>query len=229
MGCGLAGQTHTVRRVGPCASEFGYGNGFRYRIQAWRHGILVPGGANWSREEKFTFPARPGVVVLRRPMLCPYCQTDNDKVIDSRSSDAGKVIRRRRECLGCAKRFTTYERVEELSKLIVIKRDGSRVPFNRDNILRGIQSACGKRPISENIRVGMVDQIEEFVHRNYDREVPTSVIGELVCAKLRDADEVAYIRFASEYHQFKDVGELVASVRELTMRVKDVKGQDKLF
>ena len=92
-----------------------------------------------------------------------------------------------------------------------------------------VKAACGKRPISENLRVAIVDQIEEHVHRNFDREVPTSVIGELVCTKLRDIDEVAYIRFASEYHQFKDVGELVASVRELTMRVKDVKGQDKLF
>jgi len=162
-------------------------------------------------------------------MHCPYCQTDNDKVIDSRSSDAGKVIRRRRECLGCSKRFTTYERVEELSKLFVIKRDGSRVPFNRDNIIRGIQAACGKRPISEIVRLSIVDQIEEHLHRTFDREVPSKMIGELVCAKLRDVDEVAFIRFASEYHQFKDVGELVASVRELTNRVKDVKGQDKLF
>lgn len=162
-------------------------------------------------------------------MHCPYCQTDNDKVIDSRSSDAGKVIRRRRECLGCSKRFTTYERVEELSKLFVIKRDGSRVPFDRDNIIRGIQAACGKRPISEIVRLSIVGQIEEHVHRTFDREVPSKMIGELVCAKLRDVDEVAFIRFASEYHQFKDVGELVASVRELTNRVKDVKGQDKLF
>ena len=162
-------------------------------------------------------------------MHCPYCQVDNDKVIDSRSSDAGKVIRRRRECLACSKRFTTYERVEELSKLFVIKRDGARVPFNRDNIVRGIQAACGKRPISELVRLSIVDQIEEHLHRTFDREVPSKVIGELVCTKLRDVDEVAFIRFASEYHQFKDVGELVASVRELTNLVKDVKGQDKLF
>jgi transcriptional repressor NrdR len=162
-------------------------------------------------------------------VVCPYCNANDDKVIDSRASEGGKVIRRRRQCLKCKKRFTTYERVEELTRLTVIKRDGSRVPFSRDNILRGIQAACGKRPIPEPDRQRAVDEIEEEVYRIYEREVPSHEIGQLVCDKLRDLDEVAYIRFASEHRRFSDLGEVEKEVRELKSRVKDAKEQARLF
>jgi len=162
-------------------------------------------------------------------VICPYCGHNDDKVIDSRASDAGKVIRRRRQCLKCAKRFTSYERVEETSRVLVVKRDGTRVPFNRENIVRGVQAACGKRPIPEEAKSRLVDEVEETVHREYEREVPSRAIGELVCEKLRHLDEVAYIRFASEYHRFKDLGEMAQEMAELKERVKDGKEQARLF
>lgn len=162
-------------------------------------------------------------------MLCPYCGADNDRVIDSRSSDGGKVIRRRRECLGCAKRFTTYERVEQTHRLMVVKRDGTHQPFSRENILRGVQAACGKRPITEERKVALVDEVEEEVHKEFDREVPSSEIGERVMAKLRDVDEVAWVRFASEYYQFKSVRELKEQLNLLDAMVRDVKDQQRLF
>lgn len=163
------------------------------------------------------------------PVICPFCAHNDDKVIDSRASDAGRVIRRRRQCLACNRRFTTYERVEELARLTVVKRDGSRVPFNRDNILRGISNACGKRPISDEIKLRIVEEIEELLYREFEREVPSMAIGTLVCDKLRDLDEVAYIRYASEYHRFKDLGEMAQEMAELRERVRDVKDQQKLF
>lgn len=162
-------------------------------------------------------------------MQCPYCSKDDDKVIDSRSSDAGKVIRRRRECLACNRRFTTYERVEQTHRLMVVKRDGTHQPFNRDNILRGVQAACGKRPIPEETKQRLVDDVEEELHREFDREVSSQTIGERVMAKLRDLDEVAWVRFASEYYQFKSVAELKQQLNLLDGRVKDVKDQQKLF
>lgn len=162
-------------------------------------------------------------------MICPFCAKDNDKVIDSRASDAGKVIRRRRECLECARRFTTYERVEQTHRLMVVKRDGTRVPFHRDNIMRGVQAACGKRPIAEDVKERLVDLVEEEIHREHDREVESRQIGERVMVKLRDIDEVAYIRFASEYYRFSKVEDIMAQLQELTARVKDVKEQQKLF
>ncbi len=162
-------------------------------------------------------------------MLCPYCGADNDRVIDSRSSDGGKVIRRRRECLGCVKRFTTYERVEQTHRLMVVKRDGTHQPFSRENILRGVQAACGKRPITEERKVALVDEVEEEVHKEFDREVPSSEIGERVMAKLRDVDEVAWVRFASEYYQFKSVRELKEQLNLLDAMVRDVKDQQRLF
>lgn len=162
-------------------------------------------------------------------MQCPYCSKDDDKVIDSRSSDAGKVIRRRRECLACNRRFTTYERVEQTHRLMVVKRDGTHQPFNRDNILRGVQAACGKRPIAEETKQRLVDDIEEELHREFDREVSSQVVGERVMSKLRDLDEVAWVRFASEYYQFKSVAELKQQLNLLDGRVKDVKDQQRLF
>lgn len=162
-------------------------------------------------------------------MICPFCQHNDDKVIDSRPTDGAAAIRRRRECLKCGKRFTTFERVEEAAKIMVVKRDGTHVPFNRDSILRGVQSACGKRPISEESKQKLVSLVEESVYHDFEREVPSSEIGKRVCERLRVLDEVAYIRFASEYHRFKDVSELAAELQSMANRVKDVKDQAKLF
>lgn len=162
-------------------------------------------------------------------MICPYCNADQDRVIDSRASDAGRSIRRRRECLACERRFTTYERVEQTTRLVVVKRDGTREPFNRDNVARGVLAACGKRAIAEEVKQRLVDEVEDELHREHDREVDSRVIGERVMAKLRDIDEVAYIRFASEYYQFRSVEELKQQLALLDARVKDVKDQQKLF
>lgn len=162
-------------------------------------------------------------------VICPYCTRDNDKVIDSRASEAGRVIRRRRECLECHKRYTTYERVEQTARLVVVKRDGARSPFFTENILRSIQAACGKRPISEEAKRRLAEEVEEEVHREFEREVQSRAIGERVMAKLRELDEVAYIRYASEYHRFASVEELRQELDELSSRVKDVKEQTRLF
>ncbi|MFZ4573666.1 MAG: transcriptional regulator NrdR [Phycisphaerales bacterium] len=162
-------------------------------------------------------------------MLCPYCSEDNDKVIDSRASEGGRVIRRRRECLACARRFTTYERVEQTTRLVVMKRDGTRQPFNRDNIMRGIQAACGKRSLTEEAKAKLVDEIEDELHREFDREVPSGTVGERVMRRLRDLDEVAWVRFASEYYKFKSVDELRKQLELLDERVRDVKNQTRLF
>ena len=162
-------------------------------------------------------------------MLCPYCSADNDKVIDSRASEGGRVIRRRRECIECTRRFTTYERVEQTTRLVVIKRDGTRQPFNRENIMRGLQSACGKRSLTEEATLRLVDEVEEELHREFDREVPSQTVGERVMRKLRDLDEVAWVRFASEYYKFKSVDELRRQLELLDERVRDVKNQTRLF
>ena len=162
-------------------------------------------------------------------MICPFCNANDDRVIDSRSTDAGKVVRRRRVCNVCDKRFTTYERVEETARLVVIKRDGSRVPFEREKALRGVQMACGKRPIPEAAKIALVDAVEEEVHQEYDREVESAVIGLKVMARLRDLDEVAYVRFASEHYQFRNAGDISRQIEELRSRVRDVKDQRPLF
>lgn len=162
-------------------------------------------------------------------MICPYCGRDHDRVIDSRSSEGGHVVRRRRQCEECHKRFTTYERVEETNRLVVVKRDGTRVPFSRENILKGVQAACGKRAVAEEAKTRLVDEVEEEIHRTYDREVDSRRIGELVASKLRDLDEIAYVRFASEYYQFRNVGDIMSQLEELSARVKDVREQGKLF
>ncbi|MBX3384350.1 MAG: transcriptional regulator NrdR [Phycisphaeraceae bacterium] len=162
-------------------------------------------------------------------MQCPFCEANNDKVIDSRESDAGKAVRRRRECTGCGRRFTTYERVEQTARLVVLKRDGTHSPFNRENIIRGVQAACGKRAVPEEAKERLVADIEEELHREFEREVPSSVIGERVMRRLRDLDEVAYIRYASEYRMFRNVEELRKELDELERRIKDVKDQQPLF
>lgn len=162
-------------------------------------------------------------------LICPYCETNEDKVIDSRASEGGRVIRRRRECLSCKKRFTTYERVEQSTKLLVVKRDGAREPFDRDKISGSIHSACGKRKIAAQTLQRIIDEIEDDLHRRHDREVESRAIGEHVMVKLKDTDEVAYIRFASEYYQFRNVDDITRQIEELNARIKDVKNQQTLF
>ena len=140
-------------------------------------------------------------------MKCPYCSFEESKVIDSRPTDEGERIRRRRECLNCQKRFTTYEIIESLP-IIVIKKDKSREPFNREKVLNGIMRACEKRPVSLDTIEKIVDDIEASISNSLDREVSTRKIGELIMDKLKNVDEVAYVRFASVYRQFKDINTL---------------------
>ncbi|MBM4099653.1 MAG: transcriptional repressor NrdR [Planctomycetes bacterium] len=162
-------------------------------------------------------------------MHCPYCARDKDKVIDSRPSDSGDAIRRRRECIACGKRFTTYERVERTERLMVVKRDGTRVPFNPDNIMRGISSACGKRPVPASEKERVVREVEEEMHREFEREVPSRAIGKRVAEKLRSVDHISYIRFASEYYQFSTVGEIQREIDDLADRPAPAPGHPDLF
>ncbi len=141
-------------------------------------------------------------------MRCPFCRVDNDRVIDSRAGDDGNIIRRRRECLGCKKRFTTYERVER-QLLTVVKKDGEREPFDRDKIKRGLAKACWKRPVSEEDIEGVVSALETELYGGLDGDVPSEVIGERLMDLLRRLDQVAFVRFASVYREFKDVRDFV--------------------
>jgi transcriptional repressor NrdR len=159
---------------------------------------------------------------------CPFCKEDNDKVVDSRSSDAGRVIRRRRECLLCERRFTTYEKIGESFKLYVVKKDNLRVPYEREKIIAGLQKACYKRPVSVEQIQQIADKVEEDIFKNFDKEVTSTFIGESVMKQLREVDNVAYIRFASVYRDFKDADDLIEEVRQV-IAVKDHTGQKKLF
>ena len=161
-------------------------------------------------------------------MRCPFCRENRDKVIDSRSSDAGRVIRRRRQCLACKKRFTTYEKIGGSFKLYVVKKDNSRVPYDRDKVIGGLQKACHKRPVSVERIQQIAETVEEDIFRNFDKEVSSAFIGESVMKHLRGADKVAYIRFASVYRDFKDAGELIEEVSEVIRDVEDT-GQPTLF
>ncbi len=147
-------------------------------------------------------------------MRCPYCGSLEDKVVDSRLSKDGRSIRRRRECLRCRERFTTYEYIEEVS-LMVIKSDGRREPFDRQKLLKGIRIACTKRPIPMDRLEQVVSEIESEIYNIADREISTKVIGEMVMAKLRELDEVAYVRFASVYRDFKDKNEFMEELKKL--------------
>ncbi|MBC8473434.1 MAG: transcriptional repressor NrdR [Candidatus Omnitrophica bacterium] len=147
-------------------------------------------------------------------MKCPFCGHKEDKVIDSRSSEEGRSIRRRRECLNCKRRFTTYENIEETS-LMVIKKDGRREPFDRKKILAGIQKACEKRPISMQEIEDLADKIEHTLQSKFEKEVDASQIGELLMELLYDLDEVAYVRFASVYRQFKDINQFMKELKGL--------------
>jgi len=162
-------------------------------------------------------------------MLCPFCEKDDDKVIDSRSADGGRTIRRRRVCNHCDRRFTTYERIEEAVKLTVIKRDGSRMPYARQKILSGLQGACYKRPVAAETLQQIVDEVEETLFRQYDKEVASEVIGRMVSEKLSHIDQVAYVRFASVYKRFGAAEDFLKEVQEVMSRPPEVKDQGKLF
>jgi transcriptional repressor NrdR len=152
-------------------------------------------------------------------MKCPFCSYTEDKVVDSRSTSEGSGVRRRRECLECGKRFTTYEYVEEVS-LMVIKRDGRRQPFDRQKIIAGIIRACEKRPVSMERMEEIVTQVERQIQKKPDREVPSTRIGELVMERLKALDDVAYVRFASVYRQFKDVGQFMEELKGILVKEK---------
>lgn len=147
-------------------------------------------------------------------MRCPYCGYEDDKVIDSRPTDEGSSIRRRRECSKCTRRFTTYEKVESLP-LMVIKKDKNRELFDRNKLLNGLMRACEKRPVSIHDLEKMVDEIESQLHNSLQREITTEEIGELVMFRLKNMDEVAYVRFASVYRQFKDINTFMDELRKL--------------
>ena len=147
-------------------------------------------------------------------MRCPYCGYKESKVVDSRPADEGSSIRRRRECLQCEKRFTTYETVESLP-MVVIKKDGSRQSFDRSKVLRGIQRSCEKRPVPVADMERMAMEIEQELQNSLEREVSTEAIGEKVMEKLKKADEVAYVRFAAVYRKFTDLGSFMEELTHL--------------
>ncbi|MFK7760219.1 MAG: transcriptional regulator NrdR [Phycisphaerales bacterium] len=162
-------------------------------------------------------------------MICPFCSHNQDKVIDSRSSEGGAVIRRRRHCLKCERRFTTYERVEPTGRLMVVKKDGARVAFSTDNIMRGVANACGKRPIAEGVKQKIAEVVEEELHSEFEREVPTLLIGERVMSKLRDVDKIAYIRFATEHLQLSTLEDIQRELDDLSARPSTSPDQASLF
>ncbi len=145
-------------------------------------------------------------------MRCPFCKEDRDRVVDSRSSEGGRVIRRRRQCLLCERRFTTYEKIGESFKLYVVKKDNSRAPYERDKIMAGLRKACYKRPVSAEQIQQIADKVEEDIFKECDKEVASSFVGDSVMRHLREIDKVAYIRFASVYRDFMDAGELIEEV-----------------
>ena len=147
-------------------------------------------------------------------MKCPYCETQDSKVLDSRPTEEGTAIRRRRECLACKRRFTTYEKIEGVS-IMVIKKDKGREPFDREKLMRGIVKACEKRPVSVEIMENMVSTIENIIQNSLDREITSTRIGDLVMEQLKGIDEVAYVRFASVYRQFKDINTFMQELRKL--------------
>jgi transcriptional repressor NrdR len=147
-------------------------------------------------------------------MKCPFCHVDNDRVIDSRTCEEGSAIRRRRECLACRRRYTTYERVERTT-VKVVKKDGIRVPFDRNRIKDGLEKACWKRPISDLQLEQIVSDIENHVEANFESEVESRYLGELVMQQLRELDKIAYVRFASVYRQFEDVQDFVEELKPM--------------
>jgi len=147
-------------------------------------------------------------------MKCPYCSSLESKVIDSRPTEDGHVIRRRRECIDCKQRFTTYEKVEEIP-MIIVKKDGNRESYNRMKVLNGIIRACEKRPVSMEQMERLIDHIESKLHSSMEKEISSEFIGELVMTGLKDLDEVSYVRFASVYRQFKDINTFINELTKL--------------
>ena len=153
-------------------------------------------------------------------MRCPFCQTDNDRVLDSRSSEEGYAIRRRRECIQCKRRYTTYERLEELA-IKVVKKDGIREPFSREKIRLGLARACWKRPLSDDQIDTVVAEIESDVYANFETEIETQQLGGMVMEHLGRLDQVAYVRFASVYREFKDVHDFVDELEPILKNRRD--------
>ncbi|HHY23171.1 MAG TPA: transcriptional repressor NrdR [Clostridiaceae bacterium] len=147
-------------------------------------------------------------------MKCPFCSFEEDKVIDSRQIDEGITIRRRRECLNCSRRFTTYEKIETIP-IMVIKKDKSRQPFSREKILNGLMRASEKRPVSITDLEGIVNEIESHIYNSTQKEITSKEIGEMVMTRLKDLDEVAYVRFASVYRQFTDLNTFMKELRKI--------------
>jgi transcriptional repressor NrdR len=162
-------------------------------------------------------------------MQCPFCGQDKDKVIDSRSSEGGRVVRRRRSCLACGRRFTTYERVEDTIRLTVVKKDNSREPYLREKMIAGLEKCCYKRPVSGGQIAAIVDAAEEQIFKAFDKEVPSSYIGDALAVRLRELDKIAYVRFASVYREFRDVGELIHEAEEVKRDPVVAPGQKNLF
>jgi transcriptional repressor NrdR len=147
-------------------------------------------------------------------MKCPYCEYLESKVIDSRPTDEGQAIRRRRECMSCGKRFTTYEKIEEVP-IVIVKKDGNRQTYDRNKLLNGILKACEKRPVSISTIEKIVDDIERSMSNTLEKEITSAEIGEMVMNKLKSIDEVAYVRFASVYRQFKDVNSFMEELKKI--------------
>ena len=160
-------------------------------------------------------------------MKCPFCKADNDRVVDSRASENGWAIRRRRECQSCGRRFTTYEKAEQEIRLRVVKKDGSRVAYDSNRLLEGLHRACHKRPVSEEAIQRTVREIEDEVVAKFDTEVPSSFLDEKVMEKLARLDQVAYVRFASVYREFKDVSEFVSEVQSMARKDSAGSGGEK--
>lgn len=150
-------------------------------------------------------------------MKCPYCGESRDRVVDSREVGGGATIRRRRQCAACERRFTSYERIEDIPYMVV-KNDGTREEFDRRKLLGGLDKACQKRPVPSRELIELVDAVEQQLHERSDREISTREIGEIVMHHLRDLDQVAYVRFASVYRKFEDIGEFFDELNELRRR-----------
>jgi transcriptional repressor NrdR len=153
-------------------------------------------------------------------MRCPFCSHVEDKVVDSRESKEGEVIRRRRECLKCGKRFTSYERIDQIPHMVV-KKDGRRERFDREKVMAGLLKACEKRPVSTKALESVADKIEAMVQETPEREMPTQQVGEFLMQSLRDVDKVAFVRFASVYRDFKDVDQFMATLKGLLETSKE--------
>jgi transcriptional repressor NrdR len=162
-------------------------------------------------------------------MQCPFCGQDNDKVVDSRAAEGGRFVRRRRQCLACNRRYTTYERPEQENRLTVIKKDGSRQPYDRQKVIDGLQKACYKRPVSDEQLGRILEGAEEEIFRHCDKEVPSSFIGDAVSRRLREVDKIAYVRFASVYMNFADLEELIRQAVEAQNAPPKPPGQKELF